>query len=88
MTIIGKPNAGKSTLMNFLLGQKLSIVTHKAQTTRNRVLGILSEESYQIIMLDTPGVIEVLRTDNIFTANKYEIGCKSGRSFLQKLFSC
>ena len=58
VAILGKPNAGKSTLMNALLGQKLSIVTSKPQTTRKRILGILSEEEYQIIFLDTPGILE------------------------------
>lgn len=48
MTIIGRPNAGKSTLMNALLGQALSIVTPKAQTTRHRILGILSEPEWQV----------------------------------------
>jgi len=57
VTILGKPNAGKSTLLNSLLGQKLSIVTNKPQTTRKRILGILSEEEYQIIFLDTPGIL-------------------------------
>jgi GTPase len=57
VSIIGLPNAGKSTLLNLLLGQKLSITTNKPQTTRKKILGILSEENYQIIFQDTPGIL-------------------------------
>ena len=58
VTIIGLPNAGKSTLLNALLGQKLAITTSKPQTTRKRLIGILSDKNYQIIFLDTPGVLK------------------------------
>jgi len=57
VAILGLPNSGKSTLLNALLGQRLSIVTSKPQTTRKRILGILSEENHQIIFLDTPGIL-------------------------------
>ncbi len=58
VSIIGKPNVGKSTLMNQLLGEKLSIVTPKAQTTRHRIKGILNTEDYQVVFSDTPGILE------------------------------
>ena len=58
VAIVGPPNAGKSTLMNRLLGQKISIVTPKPQTTRNRILGVVSDEKYQIVLIDTPGLHE------------------------------
>lgn len=56
--IFGKPNAGKSTLMNALMGEKLAITSPKAQTTRNKILGILTEKEYQIIFSDTPGILK------------------------------
>ena len=58
VSIIGKPNVGKSTLMNALIGEKLSIITPKAQTTRHRILGIVNEEDFQIVFSDTPGIIK------------------------------
>ncbi|MFN3940988.1 MAG: GTPase, partial [Chitinophagales bacterium] len=57
VNIIGKPNAGKSTLMNFLVGERLSIITPKAQTTRRRIIGIVNTEEMQIIYSDTPGIV-------------------------------
>jgi len=58
VNIIGKPNVGKSTLMNALLGERLSIATPKAQTTRHRILGLLNEPEYQIVFSDTPGILK------------------------------
>ncbi|MFV0331372.1 MAG: GTPase Era [Dysgonomonas sp.] len=57
VNIVGNPNVGKSTLMNLLVGQKVSIITSKAQTTRHRILGIVNTEDYQIVYSDTPGVL-------------------------------
>jgi len=56
VTIIGSPNVGKSTLMNRFVGQKVSIVSQRAQTTRNRIMGVVSRKGYQMVFLDTPGV--------------------------------
>ncbi|MCF0178118.1 MAG: GTPase Era [Bacteroidales bacterium] len=58
VNIIGNPNVGKSTLMNLLVGEKLSIVTAKAQTTRHRIMGIVNGEDYQIVYSDTPGMLK------------------------------
>src|SRR5690606_33453460 len=58
VNIFGKPNAGKSTLLNALLGEKLAIVSPKVQTTRHRITGILTEKDYQIVFSDTPGIID------------------------------
>jgi GTP-binding protein Era len=58
VNIFGKPNAGKSTLLNALMGEKMAIVSHKVQTTRHRIKAILTEKEYQIIFSDTPGIID------------------------------
>jgi GTPase len=58
VNIFGRPNAGKSTLLNALMGEKLAIVSQKVQTTRHRIKGILTEKDYQVIFSDTPGIIE------------------------------
>jgi GTP-binding protein Era len=58
VNIIGNPNVGKSTLMNALVGERLSIITSKAQTTRHRILGIVNTDDYQVVFSDTPGIIK------------------------------
>ena len=58
VNIIGNPNVGKSTLMNAFIGEKLSIITSKAQTTRHRILGIVNGEDFQVVLSDTPGIIK------------------------------
>ncbi|HUP50096.1 MAG TPA: GTPase Era [Thermoanaerobaculia bacterium] len=65
VALVGRPNAGKSTLLNRLLGQKVSIVSNKPQTTRNRIVGILNEERGQIAFLDTPGIHRPLHKLNV-----------------------
>jgi GTP-binding protein Era len=58
VNIFGRPNAGKSTLLNALMGEKMAIVSHKVQTTRHRIKAILNEKDYQVVLSDTPGIIE------------------------------
>ena len=58
VNIVGNPNVGKSTLMNDLVGERLSIITSKAQTTRHRIMGIVNTPDYQIVFSDTPGVLK------------------------------
>jgi len=58
VNIIGNPNVGKSTLMNAMVGERLSMITSKAQTTRHRIFGIVNDENYQIVFSDTPGIIK------------------------------
>ena len=70
VTIIGKPNAGKSTLMNRIIGQKISITSDRPQTTRHRILGIHTDEQKQIVFVDTPGIHSVLKKSNRKTINR------------------
>ena len=58
INIIGNPNVGKSTLMNCLVGEKISIITSKAQTTRHRIIGIVNGDEFQLIFSDTPGIVK------------------------------
>ena len=58
VNIVGNPNVGKSTLMNELVGERMSIITSKAQTTRHRIMGIVNGDNYQIVFSDTPGVLK------------------------------
>jgi len=70
VTIIGKPNAGKSTLMNRMIGQKISITSHRPQTTRHRILGIHTDKEKQIVFVDTPGIHSVAKKANRKTINR------------------
>ncbi|HEU5161602.1 MAG TPA: GTPase Era, partial [Thermoanaerobaculia bacterium] len=65
VALVGRPNAGKSTLLNAILGQKVSIVSDKPQTTRNRIVGILNDPRGQIAFLDTPGIHRPLHKMNV-----------------------
>lgn len=70
VTIIGKPNVGKSTLMNRIIGQKISITSHRPQTTRHRILGIHTDKQKQIVFVDTPGIHSVAKKSNRKTINR------------------
>jgi len=70
VTIIGKPNVGKSTLMNRMIGQKISITSHRPQTTRHRILGIHTDDEKQIVFVDTPGIHSIAKKSNRKTINK------------------
>src|SRR6056297_1226187 len=77
VNIIGNPNVGKSTLMNAFVGEKLSIITSKAQTTRHRILGIVNGDDFQVVLSDTPGIIKPAYEDADVLLYMVEIGEKS-----------
>lgn len=77
VAVIGKANAGKSTLINVLVGEKVSIVSPKPQTTRDRILGVLTEENYQIVFVDTPGLYKARNTLTDRMMKTTEISAKS-----------
>jgi GTP-binding protein Era len=82
IALIGRPNAGKSTLFNSCLGQRLSIVTPKPQTTRGRVLGILSRSGAQMIFLDTPGLLEARYRLHQLMARQIELAVREADAVL------
>jgi GTP-binding protein Era len=82
VNILGKPNAGKSSLMNAMLGEKLSIITSKAQTTRHRILGIVNTDDVQLIFSDTPGIVKPLYKLHEKMMGVVEESLKDGDIFL------
>lgn len=82
VNILGKPNAGKSSLMNAMLGEKLSIITSKAQTTRHRILGIVNTDDVQLIFSDTPGIVQPLYKLHKKMMGVVEESLKDGDIFL------
>ena len=86
VNIIGRPNAGKSTLMNALVGERMSIVTHKPQTTRHRILGILSGENFQLVFSDTPGYVRQPSYKMHQTMNRFVEGTLEDADLLLLVF--
>lgn len=79
VNIIGRPNVGKSTLMNALVGERMSIITNKPQTTRHRIIGLVNGEDYQVVFSDTPGIInepayKMQKAMNSFVQGSFEDG--------------
>ena len=89
VNIIGNPNVGKSTLMNALVGEKLSIITSKAQTTRHRILGIVNGDDFQIVFSDTPGILKPCYKlqESMLNPSLAEIGMISASGRVARHFS-
>ena len=84
VAVVGKPNVGKSTLVNALVGQKISIVTSKPHTTRHAILGVLTEPASQIVFIDTPGLEQKQRTLMNRTMNRAALGALEARGAPQR----
>lgn len=74
-TIVGRPNVGKSSLLNMILSHKISIVSHKPQTTRNKIAGIFTDENIQIVFLDTPGFLKVRSNLDKYMVREIDDAC-------------
>ena len=86
VNIIGRPNAGKSTLMNALVGERMSIITHKPQTTRHRIIGILTGEDFQIVFSDTPGYVKTPRYEMHKAMNRFVEGTTNDADLMLFVF--